>query len=126
MTYLKAGITVVVTSWENDADNYRDKFLTGLSKECALAVGNFCNLFSSRNNQKRPGLGNSAMTQLDFDDIAKSLSESDLKVLTDSVNFTLVDLFYELVGDWCEGEYSRVVENVKYLNVPFDIEEIKL
>lgn len=127
MPHLKAGIAVVVTTWENDADNYVTKTLSGMSKECAIAVSNFCNLFVSTNGHKSKGFGNIDTSDLDYVEVAEKLSETDLLLIQGELGVRSVeDLFDILIGTWCDGEYVRVFDNIKFLDVPTDIEEISL
>jgi hypothetical protein len=126
MPYLKAGITVAVTTWENDADNYVTKTLSGMSKECAIAVHNFCKLFVSKNGWKEKGFGNFDTSDLDYDEVSIKLTATDLLLIEAELNSSVEDLFDNLIGTWCDGEYVRVFDNIKFLDVPTDIEEIEL
>jgi len=55
---LKKGYTLEVTSWENDADNYRTQSMTFNDKDVALAVLDMCkSIFVSCNNGVG-GIGN--------------------------------------------------------------------
>jgi hypothetical protein len=123
--YLKEGFTVVVVSWENDADNYKTKMMSGLTQEQAIAVYNFCQLFSSKHGHNR-GLGNEEIRNLDFEDMSALLSRDDRLYLPIGLNKSLEDLFYELIGDWCEGGYARVVEDVFFLAIEDDIQKLSL
>ncbi len=126
MSYLKAGIAVIVTTWENDADNPMDKKMSGLTKEQALAISRFCELFRSVNGWGKVGVGNSNTETLDFDELATKMTQSDLDLLKTDLGETPETLYEYLIGSWCDGEYVRVFESIKFLNVPVDIEEIKL
>ena len=58
MTNIPAGYTLTVTSWENDADNYADKTLHGLSEADVRFYLNLLSRFRSRWDAGG-GLGNS-------------------------------------------------------------------
>lgn len=55
MTNIPAGYTLTISSWENDADNYADKTLHGLSEADVRFYINLLNRFRSHNSG---GLGN--------------------------------------------------------------------
>lgn len=125
MVYLKAGIAVVVTTWENDADNYTDTTLSGMTKECALAVKNFCELFRSRNSNRHvPGFGNT--DGFEFGEVKQKMLPSDLELIEKELDMDVYSLFDELIGCWNEGDCIRVFEQIKFLEVPTDIKEITL
>jgi hypothetical protein len=57
-TIIPAGYRVTVTSWENDADNYKDTIHEGLSKERVEYILELCNLFKSGSNNGGKTFGN--------------------------------------------------------------------
>lgn len=57
-TLYKAGYVIRVTSWENDADNYRTKEMHIAEKEKIDVVVEFVKLFTSRNNYKNRDISN--------------------------------------------------------------------
>lgn len=127
MAYMKAGISIIITTWENDGDNSMDKSIHGLSKECALAIGQFCKLFKSKN--ARPmgtGFGNMDRRELDIDDLVDHLPDGTAGLIEKETGLDLYDIFCKLIGTWCDGEYVRVFEKLTYLEVPVDINEISL
>ena len=50
MKKISAGYRLIVTSWENDADNYKTKSMDGLSEEATYFLGALIKLFYSKNN----------------------------------------------------------------------------
>jgi hypothetical protein len=57
-TIIPAGYRVTIASWENDADNYKDKIHEGLSKERVEYILELCNLFKSGSNNGGKTFGN--------------------------------------------------------------------
>jgi len=57
---IPAGYQVVITSWENDADHYKDQTFSGLSKEDAAFIIDLAKLFKSVNHHGDSGFGGSA------------------------------------------------------------------
>lgn len=55
---IPAGYRIVVTSWENDADNYNTGIIEGLTRPEAKFVAEFVMLFSSQNDHRNRGIGN--------------------------------------------------------------------
>ena len=44
---IKAGYQITITSWENDADNYKDVTIGGLTKDRVKYIIAMCSLFTS-------------------------------------------------------------------------------
>ena len=57
-TIIPAGYRVTITSWENDADNYKDSIHEGLSKERVEYILELCKLFKSGSNNGGKTFGN--------------------------------------------------------------------
>lgn len=57
-TLYKKGFLIRVTSWENDADNYKTKEVNVDTEERAKQVVKFCWLFGSRRLRGDRGIGN--------------------------------------------------------------------
>ena len=57
-TVIPAGYRVTITSWENDADNYKDTIHEGLSKERVEYILELCKLFKSGSNNGGATFGN--------------------------------------------------------------------
>lgn len=55
---VQKGYTLKVTSWENDADNYRTKFIYSESKEKIKALCGICDLASRKITHTPGGIGN--------------------------------------------------------------------
>lgn len=57
-TIIPAGYRVTITSWENDADNYKDTVHEGLSKERVEYILELCKMFKSGSNNGGKTFGN--------------------------------------------------------------------
>lgn len=58
VTTIPAGYRLTITSWENDADNYKTVIIEGLTNERASYLADLCKLLSDdnpRNNQSSEG-----------------------------------------------------------------------
>ena len=121
MENIKAGYMVCVTTWENDADNYKTKVLSGLTKPQAIAVKKFCKFFTSdeRNNYT---FGNEETVDYEF--IKETMDPTDIVLL--SQIGSLEGLHSKLIGQWADGYYSRVYESIRFFYFPEDVIEIKL
>ncbi len=131
----KKGYHLKVVSWENDADNYRTKFVHYESKEKAQMVQTVClDLFKSCNNGDG-GIGNSCnhhlsratITTENFieknPEISKALGltlEHDEYCEEDMMTDTVLDLAYSLMG-WSEWYLARVCESATLYYVPEDL-----
>lgn len=52
------GYRVIISTWENDADNYKNAIVEGLNKEQLIFLHKLCNLFTSHNSGDKKGIGN--------------------------------------------------------------------
>ena len=131
MLLRKKGYTVIVTSWENDADNYMTKERTFDTLDEACFVYDFCKKFTSPNGGFNPDkLGN---TQLFRDGHMDMFNDAVIKHINDlfekyDVPEEYHDEYYiddciisELIGYWSDGEMVRVVEKLKMTYQPDDI-----
>lgn len=75
---LKAGIMLIIHSWENDGDANQQVTLTGLTLEQARYYIDFCKLFVSCNNGGEGGVGNMS-----------EISEEEYATLLDNVKALL-------------------------------------
>lgn len=57
-TIISAGYRVTISSWENDADNYKDTIHEGLTKERVEYILELCKLFKSGSNNGGKTFGN--------------------------------------------------------------------
>jgi hypothetical protein len=127
MVYIKAGIMLIVTTWENDADNYVNKTLDGLTKECANAIAEFCKQFKSKNAKPfGAGFGNAEYRGFDVEYVAENLQEEQVNLIIEETGMELHDLFVKLIGTWCDGEYVRVFDKLIAIDVPVDIHTVDL
>jgi hypothetical protein len=53
MRKIPVGYHLIVTSWENDADNYNTKVVEGLSLEATKLLVDVIQLFYSKNNPQK-------------------------------------------------------------------------
>ena len=121
MENIKAGYMVCVTTWENDADNYKTKIRSGLTKAQALAVEKFCRFFIS-NERNNCTFGNKET--VDYEVIKETMDPDDIVLL--SQIGSLEGLHSRLIGQWADGYYSRVFESIKFFYFPEDVNEVKL
>lgn len=54
MKSIPAGYRLIVTSWENDADNYNTEYVQGLSLAATKFLVDVIKLFYSKNNRTKP------------------------------------------------------------------------
>lgn len=136
---LKAGYNVVVTSWENDADNYGTQVVHVAGLADAKFLKEFALLFTSRNSHKQPrGFGN-VYGSLE-DDEEERLLEAVNEILKNNpdtiykdwfqpgpVNLdSVTDLAGELLGHSSDDFLFRVCESVEVLYLDRDPEEIEV
>ena len=141
-TIIPSGYRVTITSWENDADNYKTEFMEGLQKPSVEFLIDFAKLFYSQNNYRGPkGHGNmydpSASELNSFSEacvevinkhINRDTESNLLQYFWDDYNVCLYDdqhdgvmeLAYELGlsgGDF----FTRVFESAKVEYIPSEI-----
>ena len=137
MTIIKAGYRVSVKTWENDADNYNNGLVEGLTKDEAKFVVDFIKLFSSQNDHRNRGIGN----MYDPDKDERLSAEEKVKAVVDShkdmlvASEALAAFIYE--GEFNDdgwrdfaynmtlagGEfYTRVMDSYKVEFIPQDVE----
>jgi len=123
---IKKGYTIIVESWENDADNYGTSSITVQSKEYAQSILKMCkSLFNDSNNNKNC-VGN--MSESNFvvahrivleyafkNPLIVSKCTSDKEIID-----SIMDINFDLLGD-SEYYFSRVFDNGKILYSPEDI-----
>ncbi|QAY02134.1 hypothetical protein VspSw1_61 [Vibrio phage VspSw_1] len=124
---LKAGYTLKIVSWENDADFYNTKTYHVEDENWAIILKHICeNLLCSRYSSSSDyGVGN---TNLSSSDSANRVAEYfktygiPEHVPEDELLEWLHDLSYDLVGSSYESDCIRVCESCKVLYTPVDIE----
>jgi len=128
ITVVKKGFNIVVTSWENDGDNYKTKTMIVDDKEYALAILQMCkDIFDSGS-----GIGN-ACGGTEEAQAPKTILEyvSDKPIITkgetdpDTIVDMVMDINYELMGS-SEYYYSRVFERGYVFYSPMDVKFEKL
>ena len=131
---VKKGYTLVVTSWENDGDNYKTLSLTIEDKEQATKTAKLIReLFCSAQNGET-GIGNLCEDELDIAEeiILDYLEEND--VFEDQENMTdkqkikaVMNINYSVLGG-CEWYVSRVFESMEiyYSPDPIFVETVTL
>lgn len=99
---VKAGYTIEVVSWENDADYYNTRHMTVESLEEAKAIAHMCeHLFASKNNGDG-GIGNSFSQNEVISTIIDYFYENPY--LTDKKGIDIKDednLDYDKLYCWC-------------------------
>lgn len=139
---IKAGYRLTVTSWENDADNYRTVSVDGLSEEHCRELVRLCELLYSRHrDRKKKTYGNlinrgwreddeygefmaAAISLFDFDRIFRQQEEEGDSVEPfdeEAKGYYISDLLHEL-GLSSETFATRVVETIEVSFTPTDVE----
>lgn len=81
---VQKGYTLKVTSWENDGDNYRTKFIHSESKEKIEALCRICDLASRKITYTSGGIGN----EMDYEKVTtiaiRFFEKEENKILLDS------------------------------------------
>lgn len=124
-TVIKAGYRIHVTSWENDADNYRTKTMEGVAKEHLPFIVAACKLLTSKyDHQNGGGFGN--IYQGSTEDLDLALSElidkhPDRPQYCDDPEGVSECLLYKL-GLMGGSEYTtRVFDSIKIEYIPENI-----
>lgn len=145
MILYKKGYLIRVTSWENDADNYRTEEVHEVSKKKAKQVVEFAKLFESRSRGKG-GIGNLGddegyVARVAFNKFYEKHPDffvDEENPLPDKAKID-EDYLADVVGDWgfdiasdlglggSEYYCTRVCDSVKVFYFPEDVEceEIK-
>ena len=122
MDIIPSGYQLHITSWENDADNYKTKILSGLTKEDVQFYIHFLSHFEmdkpygNGSVRKHPGAEKIAITNAYekcrptspelLEDVENSLE------IWKTSNFSC-DWVYETIGIWGEGDFYRVFDSYK-------------
>lgn len=119
---IEQGYMVVVTSWENDADNYKTETLSGLNRSEAKFYFEACNLMRSiyrggkYGNQYIEGYVTGEDSSF-VKDLKKLAQNNNLDVF----EYAHEDVLDDLIGIWCEGERYRVCESCEVYYNPAEI-----
>src|SRR5690242_16342422 len=146
MTY-RPGFLLKITTWENDADNYRTvDYQSTISDHIEFMI-DVCMMFKSKNWGGKYGnsdIGEESTKYRQGDaELVKDLMalvekyHSKGKLVPEEFDYTafdtdsvdchedwLRDACYELIGSWCDGEYWRVFESYTVLFIPGEIEDV--
>ena len=125
MSTIKSGYRITVTSWENDADNYRTETIDGLDEhEVRFHVDLLKLIMGSRCNDKTV-FGNMYEPR---DSEVDLFEEAVTKVLTkhDELDskYHARDIAMDIIGDYTgysEGFFTRVAESIVVEYVPQEI-----
>lgn len=130
------GYQMTFTTWENDADYYAEKTISGLTEEDVFFYKDLASYFSSVNNGDNEGLGNEEHTEEELIflmnellDRHPQLSESERLYWEKSIQSEEVysDLCDKILSHPVEYDYMfcRVMDNVKifYVEKPIFIQE---
>lgn len=133
-TIIPAGYRLTVSTWENDADNYNNEILEGLTLEKTAFLVELCKQLSSKNSSSR-GIGNlyepddrelakvAKTARALFEKFPNVMIEEDFELdLSDDgeVRDALLEFAYEIGASNTEF-YTRVVESWKVEYIPTDI-----
>lgn len=135
----KPGICIVVTTWENDADNYATDYLYGLTEQEAIAIKKALTPFDWKNKNSGYYLGNKCDCKFNdslFAQFTETLTEEEWTLLDKALNLGLndedenSDLLVEGLTDefTLTNEYFiRCVSDVKFFNFKqLEVEQIDL
>ena len=125
MSTIKAGYRLTVTSWENDADNYRTISRDGLTETqvkgyvdmLKLLMGSYCNDRKVFGNLYEP-------TEFEEEDFCNAIRPVMDKHGIEYDNEYPTDTFCDIAGDFTgygEGYMTRVVESMTVEYVPQEI-----
>ena len=116
--HIPPGYMLTVTTWENDADNYKSITLYGLKKGDVKFYLSFLEAFRSMGNEDISREAESSALTLAF----KENPPESLDLLMDVQGMLKCedcsDFVYDLIGIWNEGEMYRVFERAKVHYVP--------
>lgn len=122
---LKAGYTLKIVSWENDADFYNTITYHVEDRAWAIVLKHICeNLLRSRYSSEY-GVGNTNLSDsFSTARIEKYVEDYGTPDGVSGEEFFdwLHDLSYDLVGSSYESDCIRVCESCKVLYTPVDIE----
>lgn len=117
---IPSGYQLHITSWENDADNYKTKILSGLTKEDVQFYLHFLNHFE----MDKPYENGSITEYPDAEKIAitnayekcRPTSSHLLEDVENSIEHWKTsddscDWVYETIGTWGEGDFYRVFDS---------------
>ena len=121
MKIIPAGHILEITSWENDGDNYRTKVISPIALNTAMAYIEICKLFDSKHTHELGNYGNAAWTEEVDADLTTKVSAILKKANLPFDELDCEDLVYDLIGNWCDGEYYRVFEEAKLFYNPEEI-----
>lgn len=110
MKELKAGLCIEITSWENDADDYRTIQIDGLTLADVKFYTELCSYFKSCHSGPRPGLGN----QDGIDD------NTLIEIITDALK-NHPDISSNIKTSWAEclaGDTDPYEQFLKILHSP--------
>ena len=133
-TIIPAGYRVTITSWENDADNYKHTVHEGLSKERVEYILELCKMFKSGSNNGGKTFGN--MNEYDppsrlvkaekavrtvLEKHRAVLNECELENLeAEEDEMEVCEIVSEFLGS-SEFYTFRVYSTVKVEHIPFQI-----
>lgn len=143
MENIKPGYQLHITSWENDADNYKTEVIQGLTKEDVQFYLHFLRHFYSSYCRYKdmigPGYGNLDIDEcMEAESIAitsafEAFPPSSPQLLDDvkqSIEFwkensrCSCDWVYKTIGTWGEGDRYRVFDSFEVYYIPTEIENV--
>ena len=118
MDIIPSGYQLHITSWENDADNYKTKILSGLTKEDVQFYLHFLNHFESHNPYGN-GCIYSHAEKIAITNAYEKCRPTSSQLLEDVENSIehwktsddSCDWVYETIGTWGEGDFYRVFDS---------------
>lgn len=143
MENIQPGYQLHITSWENDADNYRTEIIQGLTKEDVQFYLHFLRHFYSPYSRHKdmigPGYGNMDINKCkEAESIAitaafEAFPPSSPKLLNNvkqSIEFwkeqpeESCDWVYETIGRWVEYNRYRVFDSFEVYYIPEEIKNV--
>ena len=138
---IPSGFQLHITSWENDADNYKTEVISGLTREDVKFylhfLGHFYSQYTNSKNKIGKGFGNMEEFESGVNQERVAIesawencppSSPDLiEQVKDSIDGwkenpnEIYDWVYDTIGYWFEGQYYRVFESFKIYYIPEEI-----
>ena len=120
MDIIPPGYQLHITSWENDADNYKTEILSGLTKEDVRFYIHFLSHFEMDKPYGNGRIGEySDAEKIAITSAYETCRPTTPQLLEDIENsiehwktsYYGCDWVYDTIGIWCEGERYRVFDS---------------
>lgn len=127
---IPAGYKIIITTWENDGDNYNTAHMSGLSWYQVRLLVKLAELFYSHNQQGERGYGNLYdPTDAECEAVERAIQTTFDKYNTHTIAWS-VDQCRDMLADLhlkgCSEFYTRVLSDivVEHYPVALDVEDV--